>query len=126
VPRTLHFLPDAARGLIVLADRDEADGGVWHLPAAPAITGEEFMVLVNRSLKSPVKARSIGSLSMRIGGLFSVEAKETVECMYQWTAPFVVDSSAFVSVFGPLTVTPHPDAIAATIDSMRSDVVVGR
>jgi hypothetical protein len=66
-----------------------------------------------------VKAGSIGTSMMRIGGLFSKAAKESVECMYQWTAPFVVDSSAFESAFGPLTVTPHAEAIATTIASMR-------
>jgi nucleoside-diphosphate-sugar epimerase len=119
VPRTLHFLADAARGLLVLADQVAADGTVWHLPAAPPITGEQYMELVNQFLPSAVKAGSIGTSMMRIGGLFSKSAKESVECMYQWTAPFVVDSSAFESAFGPLTVTPHVEAITTTIASMR-------
>ncbi len=118
-PKTLHFLADAARGLLVLADHDAADGMVWHLPAAPPITGAHFMELVNQCLPSAVKAGSIGTSMMRIGGLFSKAAKETVECMYQWTAPFVVDSSAFESAFGPLAVTPHAEAIATTIESMH-------
>lgn len=126
VPHTLHFLEDAARGLMVLADRDSADGHVWHLPAAPAITGAEFMALVNQCLVTPVKTGSIGELSMRIGGLFSKAAKESVECMYQWTEPFVVDSSAFVAAFGPMRLTPHAEAIAVTVKSMRDRRSVGR
>ena len=119
-PRTVHFLDDAARGLLVLADQPAADGEVWHLPAAPAITGAEFMALVNQCLPAAVKAGSLGTLAMRIGGLFSKEAKETVECMYQWTDPFVADHSKFTAAFGPLAVTPHADAVAATIQSMRT------
>lgn len=119
-PHTLHYLADAARGLLVLADHESADGKVWHLPAAPAITGTEFMALVNQCLSAPVKVGSIGTFSMRIGGLFSPAARETVECMYQWTAPFVVDSSAFTAAYGPLAVTSHVDAVAATIESMRT------
>lgn len=118
-PRTLHYLADAARGLVVLGDRDAADGEVWHLPAAPTTTGAAFMALVNQCLPSPVKAGSLSAFAMRIGGLFSKEAKETVECMYQWTAPFVVDSSKFTAAFGPLAVTPHAEAIAATIAAAR-------
>ena len=117
---TLQYLADAARGLIVLADHDAADGAVWHLPAAPAITGKDFMALVNRSLPASVKAGSMGTSMMRIGGLFSKAAKETVECMYQWTAPFVADHSRFTSAFGSLAVTPHADAVAATLESIRS------
>src|SRR5262249_15087419 len=29
-PHTFNYLPDIARGLLVLADRPEADGQVWH------------------------------------------------------------------------------------------------
>lgn len=125
-PRTLHFLDDAARGLITLADHDTADGEVWHLPAAPPTTGEEFMALVNSCLDAPVKTGSIGPLAMRIGGLFSKEAKESVECMYQWTAPFVVDSSKFDAAFGPLSVTPHAAAVASTIEWLRNQGLAGR
>ena len=38
-PHTLHFLPDAARGLATLVLDERADGGVWHLPAALPATG---------------------------------------------------------------------------------------
>ena len=115
---TLHYLPDAARGLVALADDGRADGEVWHLPAAPPITGDEFMSIVNRCVSSPVKTGVIGTSMMRIGGLFSKAAKETVECMYQWNAPFVIDSTKFESAFGELPVTPHAEAIAATVEWM--------
>jgi hypothetical protein len=100
---------------VTLADADASDGEVWHLPAAPAITGAEFMSMVNRCIPSPVKAGVIGETMMRIGGLFSKAAKETVECMYQWTDPFVIDSSKFEAAFGPMPVTAHADAIATTM-----------
>jgi len=118
-PKTLHFLPDAARGLIVLADHDAADGQVWHIPAAQAITGNEFMALINQCLETSVKTASMSTFAMRIGGLFSKAAKESVECMYQWTDPFVVDSSKFTNAFGSFYVTPHADAIATTITSLN-------
>jgi nucleoside-diphosphate-sugar epimerase len=70
-PRTLHFLADAALGLAMLGDRDRADGEVWHLPSAPPILGSEFMALVNDALDQKVKAKTLGTISMRIGGLFS-------------------------------------------------------
>ncbi len=114
-PHTLHFLDDVAGGLIVLADHEAADGQVWHLPAAPPIAGSDFMQLVNESLPTPVKAGSIGPVMMRISGLFSKQARESVECLYQWTAPFVIDSSRFEATFGSLSVTPHAVAVPATL-----------
>ncbi len=121
-PHTLHFLPDAARGLIVLANSDDADGKVWHLPSSPPITGSQFMDLVNTNLNAPVKAKTISALMMKIGGVFSKEAKETVEILYQWTEPFVVDSSAFTKTFGMLTTTPHDQAIRLTLESMNNAI----
>lgn len=114
-PHTLHFVDDAARGLIVLADHDTADGAVWHLPAAPPMTGSDFMRLVNENLPAPVRAGAIGPMMMRISGVFSRQARESVECLYQWTAPFVVDSAQFETAFGGLPTTPHAVAVPATL-----------
>lgn len=118
VPRTLHYLGDAARGLITLGDSDAANGSIWHLPAAEPISGSSFMALVNDVLRNPVSAKRIGAMSMRIGGLFSEEARESIEVMYQWTAPFVSDASAFLEEFGPIAITPHADAIRTTVEWM--------
>jgi hypothetical protein len=35
-----------ARALVMLAERDEADGRVWHLPAADPLTGRELLTLI--------------------------------------------------------------------------------
>jgi hypothetical protein len=43
VPHTVSYLPDIARGLAVLAEREEADGQAWHLPAAEPVTGRQFL-----------------------------------------------------------------------------------
>ncbi len=117
---TLHYLGDAARGLVTLGDNAVADGSVWHLPAAEPITGRAFMALINAELPEPVKAKSLGSLAMRVGGLFSKDAKESVEVMYQWTAPFVSDSSEFARTFGVIPTTPHDKAVKATLAWMQT------
>ena len=41
-PHTFHFLPDIARGLLVLADRPAADGQIWHLPTAEPLAAQQF------------------------------------------------------------------------------------
>jgi nucleoside-diphosphate-sugar epimerase len=110
-PRTLHYLDDAARGLLVLADNDRADGEVWHLPAAPPITGREFTALVNAHLERPVKVTTMSRLMLRIGGLFSAPARETAEVFYQWDRPFVSSHAKFEAAFGPILLTPHDDAL---------------
>jgi len=118
-PHTLHFLPDAARGLATLVLDDRADGAVWHLPAAPPVTGREFTAIVNDALPKPVKVATMGKTMLRIGGVFSKEAREMVELTYQWTAPFVADTSRFEASSGPIETTPHARAVPLTLEAMR-------
>src|SRR5690554_4763522 len=47
-PHTFAYLPDVARGFATLVEREDADGRVWVLPAAPAITQRELLGLVAR------------------------------------------------------------------------------
>lgn len=115
VPHTLHYLPDAARGLATLALDERADGRVWHLPALPAPTGREFAAVVNAALPAPVKVKRLSPGTMRVGALFSRDAREMLELAYQWTAPFVEDASRFEAVFGPIELTPLDEAVRATV-----------
>jgi hypothetical protein len=55
----------------------------------------------------------MGKLMMAIGGLFIPEAKETVEMMYEFDAPFVIDSSKFENTFG-MKATPVREAMKET------------
>lgn len=115
VPHTLHYLPDAARGLATLALDARADGQVWHVPALPAPTGREFAAAVNAALPAPVKVRRLSPATLRVGALFSKDAREMLELAYQWTAPFVADASRFEATFGPLELTPRDEAVRATL-----------
>jgi nucleoside-diphosphate-sugar epimerase len=113
LPHTLHYLPDVARGLIVLAEREEADGDVWHLPAAKTITAQHFIDL---AAGEGAQVQTIPRLALTVGGVFSPMLRELRETQYQFRAPFVSDSSKFESAFGPFRCTPHRDAVRATVE----------
>ena len=121
-PHTFHYLPDIARGLLVLADRPEADGQVWHLPAAGPLTAQQFFDLAAQAagMPTPVKASITGPALLAAAGLFSPMVRELRETAYQFRAPFVADSSKFEAAFGPFEPTPHPDAVRWTIGWYRS------
>ncbi len=121
-PHTFHYLPDLARGLIVLASRPDADGQVWHLPAAKPLTAQQFFDLVSTAAgrPSPTKASVAGPALLAVAGLFSPMLRELRETTYQFRAPFVLDSSKFEAAFGPLESTPHPEAVAHTLAWYRS------
>jgi nucleoside-diphosphate-sugar epimerase len=121
-PHTFHYLPDLARGLIVLASRPDADGQVWHLPAAEPLTAQQFFDLVSTAAgrPTPIKASVAGPALLAVAGLVSPMLRELRETTYQFRAPFVLDSSKFEAAFGPLESTPHPEAVAHTLAWYRS------
>lgn len=61
---------------------------------------------------------------MRVVGLFIPAARASVEMMYEFTAPFVVDSSRIQREFS-LSATPIPTAIERTIAWYRDHLVQG-
>jgi nucleoside-diphosphate-sugar epimerase len=121
-PHTFHFLPDIARGLLVLADRQEADGQVWHLPAAEPLTAQQFFDMVADAAGQPVPVHaSVASPAvLAVAGIFSPLLREMRETTYQFRAPFVIDASKFEAALGRLEPTPHRDAVQRTVAWYRS------
>ena len=121
-PHTFHFLPDIARGLLVLADRPEADGQVWHLPAAGPLTAQRFFDMIAEAAGQPVPVHaSVASPAvLAVAGVFSPLLREIRETAYQFRAPFVIDASKFEAAFGRLEPTPHHDAVQRTVAWYRS------
>jgi nucleoside-diphosphate-sugar epimerase len=121
-PHTFHYLPDIARGLLVLADRREADGQVWHLPAAGPLTAQQFFDMIAKAAGHPVPVHaSIANPAMlAVAGIFSPLLREMRETTYQFRAPFVIDASKFDAAFGHLEPTPHRDAVQRTVAWYRS------
>ena len=122
VPHTFHYLPDIARGLVTLAERPEADGQVWHLPAAGALTAQEFFDLVFQAAgrPTPAKAQIAGPALLAVAGIFSPLLRELRETAYQFRRPFVLDSSKFEGAFGRLEPTAHREAVERTVEWFRS------
>jgi nucleoside-diphosphate-sugar epimerase len=114
-PHTCSYLPDMARALAILGERDEADGRAWVLPAAEPVTGRAFIEAAARAAGTSPRPATISTGMMRTLGLFMPFLRAYTEMMGQWTAPFTIDASAFQQAFGPLGVTPHDQALATTV-----------
>jgi nucleoside-diphosphate-sugar epimerase len=114
-PHTMSYLPDMARAFVVLGTRPEADGRVWHLPAADALTGRQIIAAAGRAAGTSSKPAVLGMASIRFAGLFVPLLREFPELWYQWSQPFVMDSSRFQEAFGPFAVTPMEPALADTV-----------
>ena len=115
VPHTHTYVKDFGRALVILGERDDADGQVWHVPNdQPRMTQGELARLFAEEAGVEPKISSMGKLMMSIGGLFIPEAKESVEMMYEFDKPFVIASSKFEKMFG-MRATPIREAVKETV-----------
>ncbi len=120
IPHTHTFIPDFGKALVILGERSEADGHAWHVPNDnPRVTQREMAKMIADELGLPLKVSAMGKAMMWMGGLFIPEAKESVEMMYEFEKPFIVDSSRFEEIFG-MKATPMKDAIKETVAWYKS------
>ena len=118
-PHTFHYLPDVARGFATLVEHPEADGRVWILPAAQSCTQAALLDHLDAALDAPVRRGRVSPAMLWMIGLCNAELREAREVVPQFDRAYEIDASAFEAAFGPLTVTPHAEAIATTAAWMR-------
>jgi nucleoside-diphosphate-sugar epimerase len=114
LPHTYTYIEDFGKAMVILGEREEALGQAWHVPNPPTLTQRQLMTLFFEEIGKPPKMSGMGKLMLSMGGLFIPAARETVEMLYEFDKPFVVDSSKFCRAFGEIA-TPHQDAVRATM-----------
>jgi nucleoside-diphosphate-sugar epimerase len=121
-PDALHshtYLPDFARALIELGRRDEALGGVWHVPTAEAVSVRRFAQLAAAAAGTSPKIVPTSKPMLRLAGLFVPILREFPEMWYEFAEPFVLDSSKIQHAFG-LRPTPLEESVPATVEWYRA------
>jgi nucleoside-diphosphate-sugar epimerase len=113
---TVSFTEDMGRAIALLGEREVGDGRVWHLPADEPVTGRRFIDLVGEAMGRPLRPTTTTAGMVRLAGVFVPMIHEVGDVMYQWTEPFVEDSSRFEGAFGPFRVTPNAEAIRRSVD----------
>lgn len=120
LPHTHTYTRDFARALVILGESAEADGQAWHVPNDhPRVTQRQMVKMIAKAAGVETKFSAMGKWMMRLGGLFIPEAKESVEMMYEFNQPFVVDSSKFEQTFG-MKATPLTESIRETVQWYQS------
>ncbi len=99
VPHAWAYIEDVGRAAAVLGRRDEALGAAWIAPHAPPRSQGEMIASAGRHLGIEPKVMAIAPWMLRLVGLCSPQARAAVEMMYQFTAPFVVDSQRIQRTF---------------------------
>jgi len=118
---TFSYVPDFGKLLATLGMRDEALGQIWFTPSPAAVTQREFVKLMEAELGHPIKVMVAGKTMMSFLGLFNPMMRETVEMMFEWTNPYVVDTNKAEKAFG-LKATPLKDAIHETLAWCKENV----
>ncbi len=123
MPHTHTYVRDFGKALVILGERDEADGQSWHVPNdQPSMTQAELIRLIADEAGVTPRMSTMGRLMLSIGGLFIPEAKELVEMLYEFEKPFVVDLSRFERTFG-MKATPIREAVRETVAWYKSHSV---
>jgi nucleoside-diphosphate-sugar epimerase len=119
-PHTYTYVPDIGRGLAILGEREEALGQAWHLPSPETLTTRRFVELIFEEVGKPARIQAAPKIVLGAIGLFNAGIRETIEMLYEFEEPFVVDHSKFEEAFGEQA-TPLREAIWGTVRWYREE-----
>ncbi|WP_269937323.1 NAD-dependent epimerase/dehydratase family protein [Arthrobacter sp. HY1533] len=123
-PHSFTYVPDLAAAMIRAAELPSANNRVLHAPTGPALTQRELARALAAAAGEPApKVAAIPGWTMRLGGVFSRQMRELAETLYQFQAPFVMDSAASQEVLG-LAPTPLDVAARETVNWWRKQAVL--
>lgn len=120
LPHTQSYIPDIGKGLVILGEREEALGQVWHLPGPKTVTQREFLEMVYKETGYPLKMQIMPKLMLSGLSLFVPIMREVKEMLYEFEEPFVMDHSKFDQAFGNIA-TPLEEAIVTTVEWFRQN-----
>jgi nucleoside-diphosphate-sugar epimerase len=118
-PHSYAYIEDVGRAAATLGSSGESSGKIWIAPHAQPCSQQEILEKACKVLGVKPQFSVISPLMMRLAGLFVPGAREMVEMMYEFTEPFVVDSSRIQKRFG-LTPTSIDAGIEQTVKWYKS------
>lgn len=119
LPHSYTYLPDFAAAMAAVAAREDAHGRVWHVPNAPPLTTRQIVRQIAAIAGVKPRLSALRGPLLGLIGLFNPQVRELKELLYEFEAPFVVDSTAFETAFRTRA-TPLDTALAATVAWYRS------
>ena len=113
-PHTWTDVHDMGRALVAAAESDRALGRVWHAPSnAPRTQAEAVNDVLASVGRRSVTVTAYPRWLIRGFGLVNSQMRELQETEYQFTRPYVMDSSAITAELG-LAPTPWDEVCRRT------------
>jgi nucleoside-diphosphate-sugar epimerase len=101
LPHSFTYIEDVARTLIALARDERAWGRAWHVPSAAPMTLREIVGRTAKIAGLPTpKMAKYPDWTIRANAMVNPLTREFLEMRYQFTRPFVLDSSRTTAEFG--------------------------
>ena len=120
-PHSFTYIPDLAAAMIAAAHNPELWNSVLHAPTGPALTQRKIAETFARAAgASPAKVGVLPAWVLDAVGKINTDSRELAEMNYQFTKPFVMDSSASEVLLG-LSPTPLDQAAEATVAWWREE-----
>jgi nucleoside-diphosphate-sugar epimerase len=111
VPHSWTSITDCARALAAVATDERAWGQVWLVPTNPALSIRQLATRFTEVNGAPAaKLMALPYPVLWASGVFVPMLKELRTTYYQFSSPFVIDSSATTQEFG-LEPTPMDEAL---------------
>jgi nucleoside-diphosphate-sugar epimerase len=123
-PHTYTYAPDIGKGLAILGEREEALGQAWHLPSPETLTTRRFVERIFEEVGKPARIQAAPKFLLQAMGLFNPGIRETIEMLYEFEEPFVVDHSKFEEAFGEQA-TPLRESIQRSVRWYREERPAG-
>ncbi|MFD9733388.1 FAD-dependent monooxygenase [Umezawaea sp. NPDC059074] len=118
VPHSWTSITDVAALLTTAATDERAWGKAWLVPTEPPRTLRDLATRFTEVAGAPApKLGVIPTPALRAVGLFSPMVRELHTTAYQFTRPFVLDSSATTTTFG-LKPRPLDDSLRAAATAL--------
>ncbi|MFB9236078.1 NAD-dependent epimerase/dehydratase family protein [Plantactinospora siamensis] len=119
VPHTWTSTDDVARLLVTVAADERGWGRAWHVPSPAPLTVRELLTRFAQVAGAPTpKLTAIPYPVFWAAGVASPMVRELRTTRYQFTRPFIMDSTAATETFGRKP-QPLDDALREAADQLR-------
>jgi nucleoside-diphosphate-sugar epimerase len=119
LPHSFTAIKDVARMLVIAATDERAWGRAWHVPTNDPVTVRQLAQKFTDVAGAPApKLTALPYPALWAAGLRDPFVKELRTTYYQWSAPYVLDSSLAQETFD-IRPTPLAEALRTAADAAR-------
>ncbi|MFD1337090.1 SDR family oxidoreductase [Oceanobacillus iheyensis] len=120
-PREYVYLPDAARMIVNIAEKDDSYGENWNIPGAGLISGKEIIKISRQITGNQKMVIPLTKSTIRFIGLFDEFMREIVEIMYLTKEGFILSGEKYEKRIGTIPKTPFKEGLTETLRVLMSN-----